>query len=603
VKLFVAASLLIFGSASSYTATQTDWSGGPGVWGPVTAWGDDFSLDTGPLWFATPGYLCLAIGVEHMVDSDFTTESVYSDDIDGDGDVDVAGASVGDGVAWWMNLDGLGTVWMEIPIDGSVHANSVCSDYMDGDGYIDVLGASMLDDDVTWWENVNGWGMTWTEHLVDGSFDGAISICSDDINGDGDIDVIGAAYEANEIAWWENADGQGTVWFEHLVGGSFPGAISVCSDDVDGDGDIDVIGAAFDLFGYITWWENADGLGTVWIEHAIDGSFQGANSVCSDDIDGDGDIDVIGAGMWAYTIAWWENADGLGAAWIEHTIDGSFETANSVHSDDIDCDGDIDVLGASLSSSSDDIAWWENGDGLGSIWIEHTVSKAFGSANSVYSDDVNGDGEVDVIGGRGGGSIAWWELSAYPGDACLESSILHTGDDPDWGTLLWSAQAPPGTSVTFQVRASDDYAQMGAWSDTLAAPCSLHGILADNASYVQYRAILETADPDTTPTLLDLTVTWDPLGTGGSGPRGTCLLPVAPNPSSSSPSIDFSLAETGTATLCIYDLSGRLVREFGTAEYPAGAHTIQLQPLSPGIYFVRMRAGEFIATQRFAVVE
>jgi hypothetical protein len=144
---------------------------------------------------------------------------------------------------------------------------------------------------------------------------------------------------------------------------------------------------------------------------------------------------------------------------------------------------------------------------------------------------------------------------------------------------------------------------MGDWSDTIVSPCSLHGILSDNASYIQYRAILTTADPDTTPSLLDVTVTWDPLGTGGPEPSVTCLLPVTPNPSGPSPSIGFNLCETGTATLYVYDLSGRLVREFGPAEYPAGAQTIQLQPLSPGIFFVRMQAGEFTATQRFVVVE
>lgn len=28
------------------TATQTDWSGGDGIWGPVFDWGDEFYLDT-----------------------------------------------------------------------------------------------------------------------------------------------------------------------------------------------------------------------------------------------------------------------------------------------------------------------------------------------------------------------------------------------------------------------------------------------------------------------------------------------------------------------------------------------------------------------------
>ena len=80
-----------------------------------------------------------------------------------------------------------------------VHAADV-----DGDGDIDVLGAAGIDDDITFWENSNGAGTSWTEHTLAGGFDGASSVYAADVNGDGALDVIGSAGNLKDIAWWEN---------------------------------------------------------------------------------------------------------------------------------------------------------------------------------------------------------------------------------------------------------------------------------------------------------------------------------------------------------------------------------------------------------------
>jgi hypothetical protein len=52
----------------------------------------------------------------------------------------------------------------------------------------------------------------------------------------------------------------------------------------------------------------------------------------------------------------------------------------------------------------------------------------------------------------------------------------------------------------------------------------------------------------------------------------------------------------------VFDVSGRLVRSQGPTEYQPGWHSAQLEALSPGVYFIRMRAGEFEATQRFVML-
>jgi hypothetical protein len=271
----------------------------------------------------------------------------------------------------------------------------------------------------------------------------------------------------------------------------------------------------------------------------------------------------------------------------------------------MDEDGDMDILGASYHES--ELAWWENLNGSGTSWGKHLIDHPMGGASSVCTEDIDGDGVLDILGvGYLEDLITWYDVKTYPPEGWLVSSVLDVSCGPDWGTLDWAADALAGTSVAFQVRASadPDSTAMGPWSDTLYAPCSLHEILSDWEQYVQYKAILETSDPDITPSLQSVTITWNPLGLeGGSVPSGIELLPVRPNPSAGTAGIEFGLPDAAMVELELFDISGRLVRETVPTEYEPGWHTAQLDALGPGIYFVRMRAGEFEATRRFVVVE
>ena len=277
-------------------------------------------------------------------------------------------------------------------------AEAVYAIDVDGDGDIDVLGAARDADNITWWEN-DGFE-SFTEHTISSNFDGAHSVYAVDLDGDSDIDVLGAAMNSGNITWWEN-DGSES-FTEHTIDTSFSNARSVYAIDLDSDGDEDVLGA--DSFGdEIAWWENNGSEN--FTKHTIASGYDGAFGVYAKDVDGDSDIDVLGAGGLADDITWWEN-DGS-ENFTTHTIDGSFDTARSVYAIDLDDDGDVDVLGAG-SSLAGNITWWEN-DGAESF-TAHTIDGSFSGAHSVYAVDLDGDSDIDVLGAAEiADDITWWE--------------------------------------------------------------------------------------------------------------------------------------------------------------------------------------------------
>ncbi|MCK5116777.1 MAG: T9SS type A sorting domain-containing protein [Candidatus Aegiribacteria sp.] len=596
--------MLGFESCLAESSVQTDWSGGPGTPGPVTTWSTDFNYDTSTRWYDTSSSVEIDHGLMHTIDYSFLdVSSVYAMDINNDGYNDVLGTAwLDDDITWWQNADGSGTSWVEHTIDGEFNgAESAYAEDINGDGYIDVLGAASRDDDITWWQNTDGAGTSWIEHTIDGDFNNAYCVCSDDFDGDGYMDVLGAARYSGAISWWKNIDGSGTSWTEHSIDASYDYVCSVVSEDVDNDGDMDVMAALY-YPGLMIWWENVDGSGTSWTEHLIDGDFDGARCIYSQDVDNDGDMDVLGAAVFDYDITWWENVDGSGTSWIEHVIDGDFIGAKSVFCEDLDNDGDMDVVGTAVPPF--DVSWWENIDGQGTSWVEHTVYGSFSGACCIYSEDINGDGFMDILGGAEyADDIAWWDLRSYPPEGSLESSILDTGcsPSPQCASIFWTSTQPAGTDLYLQYKSSDDAADMGVWSAPVYDPCLLSGLLN---RYFLYRFVLETSDPDTTPAVHDVTLSWDAVSIMESSrmvPSGIVLLPIVPNPVTGSLQVRFSLNETSAVDISVFDISGRLLRKT-TDVYDEGSHTVLVNDLDPGAYLMRMSSRRFTGTIRFVVI-
>jgi len=357
-------------------------------------------------------------------------QSVYAADVDGDGDTDLMSASLVDNkIAWYENTAGDGTAWTEHVIsttaDGAI---SVCAADVDGDGDIDLMSASANDDKIRWYENltIHRSACFPQQSVITTDAVEPTSVYAADVDGDGDTDLMSASYMNDKIAWYENTDGDGSAWNTCNVTTTADGASSVYAADVDGDGDIDLMSASYGD-DRIAWYENTAGNGTAWNTCNVTTSANFAWSVYAADVDGDGDIDLMSASYDDDRIAWYENTDGDGSAWNTRNVTTTADGATSVYAADVDGDGDIDLMSASLVD--DRIAWYENVNGDGLTWNTCNVTTTADSAHSVYAADVDGDGDIDLMSAsHDDDRIAWYENTAGNGTAWNTCNVTTTAD-------------------------------------------------------------------------------------------------------------------------------------------------------------------------------
>jgi hypothetical protein len=608
---------IVPGASPAEVFTQTDWSAGSGVGGPVSQWGNAFDVATGISAERAPGELSLlsqplAAAVKHRISHDFVKAfGIFGTDMDGDGDTDVLGGAEGSqAVILWLNDGANPPVWTERVIDPAfISTEAVWGGDLDGDGRKDVVATSKGSSSVlAWWHNDGGNPPTWTKYVIRQPWGNTYEVCVGDMDLDGDLDILSTSCTSYEVAWWRNDGGTPLAWTFQVIGSGFGEAHSAWFADLDGDGDSDVV-AAGSTANEIAWWRNEGGSPPSWTKTMIRSGFSGARSVRTGDIDRDGRIDVVGT-CWGGQVAWWRNDGGDPVAWTEHTVDATLSGGHSVGLEDLDGDGDLDVIAAGFTSQL--VRWYENQGGNPVAWTARTVATAYSGAAEVATADVDGDGDPDILGtSYYGNDFNWWEVVEYRASGELTSSILDTQGSFPVASLSWTGRLRAGTSLSFKVRGSGDPDDLGSWSGDITTP----GVL-DRAPgrYVQYCISLQTTDPRHSPVVEEVRIHGlagpaaidgdmgerDP-GVDESGRDQAAPRILVATPARAPVTIELAAPGSDDARFSVYDVAGRLVSTH-VRQRAAGPDRLVLKDLAPGVYLCRLTAGDRSAERRLIVI-
>jgi len=349
----------------------------------------------------------------------YIPNSAKSADLDGDGDQDIAVAIKNNGrILWYENLGG-GNFSKQHMLNNMCCSNteSIFLGDIDLDSDIDVVVSTGIMNDIIWIEN-QGNGNFDAFHFISTIANGSSSVYAADLDGDGDLDALSSSGNDDKIAWYENTGvGTGVFGSQQVLSNQVNNAIYVYSDDLDNDGDFDVLGLS-PTDGDLLLFENLGGL-NFGPSQILSSQMSNCFSIKTADLDQNGFNDILvsiegGNGR----IAWLPTSAGLSFS-VEQSINSNTINARDVHTFDLDLDGDQDVItcinnNASGTNLVDSILVYENlGFGtFNSSSFPVTAIPQYGSIApySVYADDLDGDGYGEIIfayGGNRGNNIMW----------------------------------------------------------------------------------------------------------------------------------------------------------------------------------------------------
>jgi hypothetical protein len=266
---------------------------------------------------------------------------------------------------------------------------------VNGDGKPDVMAGSF------WFESPN-----WVRHDIskpkiffpDTLFSNSFLDFSMDVNQDGWIDLIRVGFPGEELVWYENPKNAKGYWKEHMIyrhiGNESPALV-----DVDGDGRPDIL-CNDPVKKEFIWFKSPAKKGdTLWQKFVISRDPDLATNKYTHGL-GFGHMNMDKRRDVIITKGWWEAPeDRTKSDWVFHPADLG-EDAAQMYSIDIDGDGDMDLISSSAHNYG---IWWHEQvqDEKGNIsYIHHEIFKGFSESHGLVMADINGDGFPDLVTGK-----------------------------------------------------------------------------------------------------------------------------------------------------------------------------------------------------------
>jgi hypothetical protein len=336
-------------------------------------------------------------------------------DLDRDGQPDILVSDFKRHMVSWIQIQG--GHWEEYELASVPFPGHTETGDFNGDGHVDIVVAD-VGSDVPTDERVGGayllindGQMQFDQRTLLDSVGRVADVRPGDFDLDGDIDFVVAVFgflKEGEIGWLEQRP-DGSFAYQRLSDKT--GGVHVPTVDLNGDGRLDFIALISQEHEEVAAFINQGG--GRFSEHTLFKAGSptfGSSGIELVDLDQDGDIDILYTNGDAFDLSAPMIRPYHGVQWLENRGDLQFAYHDLIRfygayravPADLDGDGDLDVVAASLLNDWSDpgrvsLLWLEN-DGQ-QRFTPHGIGHAPNALISADVADLNGDGRPDIVSG------------------------------------------------------------------------------------------------------------------------------------------------------------------------------------------------------------
>ena len=327
-------------------------------------------------------------------------------DLDNDSKLDIALTSYGDGtVETYSQASDEKSSWQNTVVDENLYqAITVISSDIDKDGDVDLISGAFGEGSVNLHINdINQAGeKQWERQTIDSNAEGAIIVRTGDIDNDGNIDIVAAAYWDDSIIWYKQQPGiYPPSWERNIVDLNATRTHDIFLADINEDEQLDIVSANYGSNSITLYLNNGEG--NIWRVIEVDNDIKTPTSLLAFKTGADANLSIVATSYTGDSILIYESDDSNYEYWQKSIIIDNIDAPFDLSSEDLDKDGFQDIISASYLADKDpedgvmNNYIWLRQDATKQEWTDILIHSAEQGAHEIQSIDLDGDGWVDIM--------------------------------------------------------------------------------------------------------------------------------------------------------------------------------------------------------------